>query len=228
MVAAFAIDWGRQRDLPSAAATVYLRVRKHGQPVPVAGDMLSIGFRATVIDCPADLPVLLALVDRALTRARRHALILAGHDLAASLRHMMHLSPVALRGMAGVQSAWDTRKDRQRGMALVVDTAAEASDTARDLNLPTDPAAPAEDPTCADRARAVLAQCLAVGLTAAVYAGRYRLEGNAPIAEAIERAGWDLLTDQPDSPMLAPLVAHPEVAVASATTNHITGRELGG
>lgn len=223
MVAAFAVDWGRQPDpLPAAAATVYLRVRKHGQPLSVSGDTLSIGFRTTVAEDPADVPELLAVLDRALSRARRHALILAGHDLAGDLARMLDLSPAPLRGVVGVASAWETRHTRQRGMALMCDTATDAHDTARVLNLPIDPTVPEEESTCAGRPRAVLARCLAIGLTAAVHAGRYRLEGTFPVHETIERTGWDLFSDPATPPHPT---APPAMAVASA--NDTTGHEPG-
>ena len=48
MLAAFALDWANPEDarpLPVAAATVYLRVRRHG-PHGISDNGLSIGFRA--------------------------------------------------------------------------------------------------------------------------------------------------------------------------------------
>lgn len=81
MLAAFAIDWAKPPGagtLPVGATIVYLRVRRHGTAYDVGAGTLSVGFRATVIQNPAEVPELLALTDRALTRARRHAAILAG------------------------------------------------------------------------------------------------------------------------------------------------------
>lgn len=199
MLAAFALDWASPEDagpIPVAAATVYLRVRRHGQQ-DVSDDGLSIGFRAVVIEDFADVPHLLALTDRALVRARRHAAIVAGHDLDTDLSRMAELAPAPLRGVAGARAAWADRAVRERGVALMVDTAAEARDTGSELNVSLEPrtlAAPPEPFCRAAVARAVLARCLAIGLTAAVYAGRYRWEGTFRVTDAIDRAAWDLLS----------------------------------
>jgi hypothetical protein len=195
MVAAFAIDWTTGHEpQPAAAATVYLRVRRHGRPVPVTAETLSIGFRATVIEHPGDIPGLLAVVDRALTRARRHALIVAGHALGADLARALDLSQITLRGTTGVEAAWNSRTTRQRGVALMIDTSEEAHHTSIDLELPVDAEpVPLNSTGPGGLARTVLARCLAIGLTAAVHAGRYQLVGDFPVAEAIDRAGWDIL-----------------------------------
>jgi hypothetical protein len=132
MLAAFAVEWADRLDaepLPVAAATAYLRVRKHGNPYDIHPGTLSIGFRATAIDEPRDVPDLLAVVDRAFTRARRHATILAGHRLDQDLIRMTILSPVPLRGVAGVRAGWANRATRERGTALMLDTALDAAST---------------------------------------------------------------------------------------------------
>src|SRR5690606_6758479 len=110
---------------------------------------------------------------------------------------MAELSPAPLRGVAGVLAAWTDRSVRERGIALMVDTAAEARDTGVALNMPLEPravAARAEQTCCAAVARTGLARCLAIGLTAAVHAGRYRWEGTFRVTEAVDRAAWDLLS----------------------------------
>jgi hypothetical protein len=201
MLAAFVLDWTTRLDagpLPVAAATVYLRVRRYGGAYQVGEERLPIGFRATVIEDSAEVPDLLALTDRALTRARRHAAILAGHRLGENLTRMAELSKVPLRGAAGVLAAWANRSNKERGVALMVDTVAEARDTGAgaglDMSLEPLPAAvPHNRSCCAEVARTVLARCLAVGLTAAVHAGRYRWEGTFHVGDAIDRAAWDLL-----------------------------------
>ncbi|MCT2280772.1 hypothetical protein M3G91_24445 [Micromonospora chalcea] len=200
MLAAFAIDWAEQapgrREAPVAAATVYLRVRRHGSTYDISGDTLQIGFRATVLDHPDEAPDLLTLTDRALTRARRHAVILAGHALDQDLARMMLLSTAPLRGAAGVAEAWAHRSTKGPGLALMIDTAAEANEAATGLDMATTPLpAPMPDSPagCATAARAVLARALAIGLTAAVHAGRYRWEGIFPVADTIDQAAWDVL-----------------------------------
>lgn len=201
MLAAFAVDWAPRPDgdpLPVAAATVYLRVRKHGTPLAVDSDTLAIGFRAVVVDTADDVPLLLGVVDRALTRARRHAVIVAGHTLADDLVRMATMSPVPLRGAAGVAAAWVNRGVRERGIALMVDTAAEAADVGADLAMATAPipAAFPDSPGCgAVLGRTVLARTLAIGLTAAVHAGRYQPADTFRVGRIVEREAWDVLAD---------------------------------
>jgi hypothetical protein len=200
MLTAFAVDWTFDLlpadPLPVATAAVYLRVRRHGSAYEVSGDTLSIGFRATVVDGPVEVPELLSVVDRALTRARRHAVILAGHSLGGDLDRMMALSTVPLRGAVGVANAWTDRTSKGRGLALMVDTAAEARPTAAELGMVTTPLpvpVPDGPACCAALGRAALGRALAIGLTAAVHAGRYRWEGTFLVADAIDRAAWDVL-----------------------------------
>ena len=141
------------------------------------------------------------LTDRALTRARRHAVILAGHRLRGDLARMNTLSAVPLRGTAGVLAAWANRAMKQRGVAVMVDTGSEASATGAELDTPLDPV-PERVPDCPDCAcrvaRRALARCLAVALTVAVHTERCLWEGTFRVAEAIERAGWDVLSGHPD------------------------------
>ena len=204
MLAACTVDWAaRPGDgpLPVASAMVYLRVRRHGPARRIGEDTLSIGFRTAVVEDPAEVPDLLMLTDRALTRARRQAVILAGHLLRTELARMNTLSAVPLRGAAGVLAAWANRAMKQRGAAVMVDTGLEAGATGAELDMPLEPV-PVRVPDCpacaADVARPAVARCLAVGLAAAVHTDRYTWEGTFRVAEAIERAGWDVLS-RPDA-----------------------------
>jgi len=217
MLAAFAVDWAPSPDAddlaPVAGAAVYLRVRRHGTAYDISGDTLSIGFRATVLDDPAEVPPLLAVLDRALIRARRHAAILAGHDFGRDLARMQDLSPTPLRGAAGVAEAWADRSTKGRGLAVMIDTADEAAGTGAALDIATAgaPVPMVDGPTgAATAARAVLARALAIGLTAAVHAGRYRWEGTFPVAEAIDRAAWDVLSTDPTPAATADPVTVPD------------------
>ena len=138
----------------------------------------------------------MALLDRALTRARRHATILAGHHLDSDLNRMTGLCTVPLRGVAGVLTGWANRDTRERGMALMVDTDTEARPVTDGLDMPLDPLpVPLPDTPicCAAVAQAVLARGLAIGLAAAVYAGRCRWEGMFPVFNVIDREAWDIL-----------------------------------
>lgn len=199
MLTACTVGWtGRvvDRALPVASAAVYLRVRKHGAAHHVADDTLSIGFRAAVIEGPAEAPELLKLTDRELTGARRLGVILAGHRLGRDLSRMSTLSSVPLRGAAEVLSAWADRAVKQRGVAVMVDTASEADATRAELDTQLEPFPELipDCPVCAAQvARRALARCLTVGLTAAVHAERYVWQGTFRVADAIDRAAWDVL-----------------------------------
>ncbi|MFI7553535.1 hypothetical protein ACIBQ2_27785 [Micromonospora sediminimaris] len=220
MLAAFALAWANlpgEGPLPVAAATVYLGVRRHGSAYEVGEESLSIGFRADVVEDRTEIPALLRLTDRALTRARRHAAILAGHRLGDDLSRMATLSAVPLRGAAGVLAAWVNRAAKQRGMALMVDTSVEASDAGADLDMPLEPL-PRPLPQCpasaAETGRYVLGRGLAIGLTAAVHAGRYRWEGTFRVTDAVDRAAWDVL-EAGGTEHYGHDTAHPPVARAA-------------
>ena len=198
---AVALDWDDEtesanpRRLPIAAATVYLRIRRHGTPLEIHPDTLDVGFRVSVVDTPAEVADLIALVDRALTRARRHAVILAGHRLDHDLTRLAAIATVPLRGAAEVLAAWANRTVTERGMALMVDTDIEAAASA-DLATASDslsPSRPDDDVWRADAARRVLTRCLAIGLTTAAHTGRYHWPASMPIDPIIDRIGWDLL-----------------------------------
>jgi hypothetical protein len=170
------------------------------------------------VDDPAEVPHLLGLVDRALTRARRHAAILAGHRFDRDLDDMIELSPTPLRGATGVTEAWEDRSTKGRGLALMVDTSADASSTGAALEMALTPPL-AELPDwpidTTSWARAVLARALAIGLTAAVHAGRYTWEGIFHVGAAVDRAAWDVLADDETGPAAAPvphLSGRPDVA----------------
>jgi hypothetical protein len=199
LLTAVAVDWAPQPGgdpVPSAAASVYLGVRRQGSAYEISTDTLSIGYRVTLLDEPGELPELLAVVDRTLTRARRHAAILAGHNLGADLARLLDRSAAPLRGASGVIEAWGDRTVKGRGMARMVDTADEARATgaALDMTLAAQAVAlPTSPVDTAGLARAVLARALAIGLTAAVHAGRYHWEGTFRVVELVDRETWDLL-----------------------------------
>lgn len=205
MLTACTLEWTVGADggtLPVASSFVYLRVRKHGTAHAISEGTLSIGFRAVVIDDPGQVPDMLTVTERELSGARRLGAILAGHALSRDLKRMTALSGTPLRGAIEVQAAWTHRDVKQRGTAIMIDTAVEAAETGTRLGMPTDPA-PARMPDCpacvGDVARRALARCLAVGLTAASHTQRYTWEGTFRVADAIECAGWDVLGPGPDA-----------------------------
>lgn len=205
MLTACTVEWTGplvEEAFPVASAAVYVRVRKHGVALRVADDTLSIGFRAVVIGDAAEAPDVLNLTDRELIGARRLGVILAGHRLGRDLSRMSALSPVTLRGAAEVLPAWADRKVKQRGMAAMVDTATEASTTGAELDTQLEPV-PEPVPHCSvcgvEVARRALTRCLAVGLSAAMYAERYVWQGTFRVADAIDRAAWDVLAAGADA-----------------------------
>ncbi|MFC7280168.1 hypothetical protein ACFQS1_39945 [Paractinoplanes rhizophilus] len=205
MLTACTLEWTTETDggmLPVASSFVYLRVRKHGTAQAVSEDTLSIGFRAIVIDDPAHVRDLLTVTERELSGARRLGVILAGHALSRDLTRMTALSATPLRGAIEVEAAWTRRDVKQRGAAVMVDTAVEAAETGVRLDMPIDPV-PEGMPDCpacaADVARRALTRCLAVGLTAAVHTQRYTWEETFRVGALIERAGWDVLNTGADT-----------------------------
>lgn len=204
MLSAYTIEWTGQPDagaLPVASTMVYLRVRRHGEAQLVTDETLSIGFRILVIGDPSEVPNLLAVTDQQLSGARRLGAILAGHHLDSELDRMNALSETPLRGAAEVLSAWANRAVKQRGMATMIDTAVEAAATGAKLGLLTVPvsASVPDCPACAAKiARCGLARCLAVGLTATVHTGRYTWQ-SFHLADAIDRAAWDVLAIDNDA-----------------------------
>nr|WP_221375094.1 hypothetical protein [Actinoplanes polyasparticus] len=201
MLAACTFEWTDEPEtsetLPVAASLVYLRVRRRGSTQTVSDDTLSIGFRTAVIEDRAEVPDLLTVADRALTRARRHAVIMAGHWLRSDLDRINARTAVPLRGVDGVLSAWADRAEKQRGVAVMIDTGSEANKTGADLGMSLEPV-PERVPDCpycvAEVARRALARCLAVGMTAALHASRYTWEGKFCVSDAVEQAGWDVLS----------------------------------
>ena len=200
MLTACTFEWTNEPDVwrtvPVVVSLVYLRIRRRGNTQQVSDDTLSIGFRAAVIEDRSEVPALLTLADRALTRARRHAAIMAGHWLRPDLTRLNACSAVPLRGVDGVLSAWADRTETQRGLAVMIDTGSEANKTGADICMSLEPVAERvpDCPGCTGQvAQRALARCLGVGLTAALHTSRYTWEGSFCVPEAIERAGWDVL-----------------------------------
>ena len=199
ILAALAFDWAPASDgepVPAAVATVYLRIRRDGTTLEVTDETLAIGFRVTTIESLAEVQALLQLTDRAVTRARRHAAVLAGHRFEDELAQLAALSSDSLRGIAGVRSEWPGRSAKVGGIAQMVDTGFEAADAPGALHIPLLGDA-GEGGDASQNAMApvhsTLTRCLAVGMAAAAHLARYRWDGTFRTGHAIERAGWDVL-----------------------------------
>jgi hypothetical protein len=177
--------------VPVAAATVYLRTHRT-QVMEVRADTLNIGFRATAAEDPGDEASLLDLVDRALVRGRRHATVLAGHDLGRDLARLRRPGHRRLPGVTGVAEAWGDRKAGQRGMAAMIDTQEDVEDDGVLVDTTLQPVPRAV--RCGELdllAASSLVRCIAIGLVAARRVGVYRWEGCFAARHAAENAAWD-------------------------------------
>ncbi len=179
---------------------MYLRTRRTGT-LRVTPDTLNVGFRVAVIDEPREVPALVDLFDRALVRARRHALALGGHGLADDLRVIAGLDKDRrLPGVTGVSQAWVDRTSKGRGMAHMVDTRHDVADTrtAR-LDAPLDASAVTMCPTSTRDAELTaatsLTRCLAIALTVAWHRDAYRWDGTFSVRNAIASVAWDRFTE---------------------------------
>lgn len=199
ILAAVTVEWAcddRGEGLPVCAAAVYLRTRRAGT-LHVDPDTLNVGFRVAVLDEPGEAPVLVDLFDRALARARRHAVALAGHGLAGDLKAVAGLTDRRLPGVVGVGLAWADRASKGRGMARMVDTrpAERPAETTRRVDVPLEAGAEGTLPTSARNAGLVaevsLTRCLAIALTAAWHLDAYRWDGTFGVRSAVAAAAWD-------------------------------------
>lgn len=186
LLTAVVVDRATPDGQPVSVAVVYLRLAARRRVREVDPDRFDAGFRVTAADRPGDVPDLLGVLDRTLLRARRHAAVLTGHDLGGTLAGIRAGSTRPLRGIDGLLDAWADRDSRTRGTALIVD--------AVDV-LPT------PVPDTAEPVRSSLTRCLATGLAVAAHIGRYAWAGTFPVAEVVDRIGWDVLPTSPDPPV---------------------------
>ncbi len=190
LVVAMAFVWADSADggqMPVGTAVSYLHVRRTGT-LGIRDIGYTFGFRANVVDDRAEVPELVALVDRALVRARRHAVVLAGHDLDHDLERLPGWSQQRLPGVMGVREAWRDRAVRGRGLAQMFDTKYDRSDMAADLHPPFEAheAARSGDLGLVERS-------LSVGLIAACRLGLLAWDGSFRVRETVAEAAWDLV-----------------------------------
>jgi len=97
------------RPVPATTAIVYLPLYR-ARPVTVTGQQLAFGFRAASADCPADVAQVAAVADLDLMQARRHAVVLTGHQLGNDLAALQQAGgAAAFRGLAAVEVDWAER-----------------------------------------------------------------------------------------------------------------------
>lgn len=124
LFAATAVQWADDGDraVPMAAGMVYLPVhRTRTQQLDPA--TFHFGYRALALTGEADAPAIAEAVDGHLVQARRHALAVAAHDYLDDAAGLLHWTSVHTAGISSVADAWKARAERERGTALLVDTA---------------------------------------------------------------------------------------------------------
>jgi hypothetical protein len=176
--------------VPIGTAVSYLHVRRTGM-LTISDVGYSFGFRVTLADDQVEVPELVALADRALVRARRQAVVLAGHDLDRDLERLAIWSPQRLAGVTGVHDAWRDRAAKGRGLAQMFDTRYDRTEVTAWLDQPLNRQDGLPD------GHDLLAQALSIGLTAACRLGLLCWSGSFRARETISYAAWDLV-DQTD------------------------------
>lgn len=197
LLTAIAVDWSlAELTVPVSVSAVYLRVRP-ASTLDVNEQSLSIGFWTTVIESASETADQLQHLDQILVSARRHAAILAGHHFETDLTEVAKLAESRLPGVEGVSEAWADRANKERGITTMIDTVHDVpgcDHPALDVSLdPLRVSGPVEPAAASALAAASLARGLAIGLVAAVHAGRFRWSGTFPVRDAVANAAWDLL-----------------------------------
>ncbi|MGQ0837082.1 hypothetical protein [Actinokineospora sp.] len=138
--------------------------------------------------------------------SRRHAKVLAGHDIAADLTALMAFGvDRRLPGVDSIRQQWTARQARERGTAKVIDTAHDIGELAvTDLAAVCEHAAlkaatlaSPEGPSLAVTVRQAIVRTLAIALVAARATGRYDWTSPVDLDELVADAAWDHL-DQLD------------------------------
>jgi hypothetical protein len=110
--------------VPVGAAAVFVPVHRTKVTTITAGT-LHFGYRSVVTEDVNDQAELLRVVDRILVQGRRHAAALAWHSYPDDLHAICALAKERLPGVSSVGDAWHDRATHARGVAPVVDTAAD-------------------------------------------------------------------------------------------------------
>jgi hypothetical protein len=212
MLAAFAVMTvsGDAAMVSAAMAVAYLPLHRT-RVVEVSEACVSFGFRAAAAADGNGIAQLVTLADLDLMQARRHAVILAGHDLPAELRGLREASPgLVTRGLASVEAGWADRDARRRGAAVLSDTSADLGG-ARDIPALCRDAGIDRSPACLagpDAARQDGSGCLAESLAAAAAeralvialacargTGRYSWTGCLSTGRIMTDTAWDLFPE---------------------------------
>ncbi|HEY2578809.1 MAG TPA: hypothetical protein VGI74_21095 [Streptosporangiaceae bacterium] len=193
-LAAFTVDQATAGGqlAPAAVATVYLPLHRT-RPLTVTDQTLTFGFHAVGTDDPAQVPGLAAVANLALMQARRHARILAGHQLAADLAALRQPDSAALRGLTAVGHDW-AQRSAEPGRAVMFDCG---------LDLPGGPPLEhacqqagivihAADPS-RQAAVASVERALLIALVCARHLGHYNWTSTLHIKRVMASTTWDCL-----------------------------------
>jgi hypothetical protein len=198
LIAAFALEWNQAAGTDDAlvgVAVSYLSAPRTGVRFIEAGQS-SFGFHVAATDQPAELPQLLAILDRALVRARRQAVVLAGDRLGDDLAKLIGSASQGWPGVRGVLEAWQARERKGRGLARMFDIAHDRTDLDAALLVPDMAAVPSRD----DTMFSLLLRSLSIGLISASRLDLVSWHGTFRLDEAVRTAAWDVL----DTPRASP------------------------
>jgi hypothetical protein len=209
MLAAFAVITvpGDAVMVSAAMAVAYLPLHRT-RVVEVSEATVSFGFRAAAAADSNGIAQLVTLADLDLMQARRHAVVLAGHDLPAELRSLREAAPgLVTRGLAGVEAGWASRDVRRRGTAVLSDTSADLGGArdipalCRDTGIDRSPACQAgpdtaRQPGSGEQAESLAAaaaeRALVIALACARATGRYSWTGHLSTGRIMTDTAWDL------------------------------------
>jgi hypothetical protein len=200
MLAAVTVGWTGQRQRPAWACAVYLYTDST-RTLTLDGQVVNFGYEVLTTEPDEPATALVERLDEILVACRRHARILAGHNLADDLAALATLGTRRrLPGIDDVRRQWSTRQTRERAMATVIDTA-------HDLGQPSAAeraefhGATAPTGTTSVTAAATLHQAivrtLAVALLAARTAGRVDWTTPVDLDQLVTDAAWDQLALAP-------------------------------
>lgn len=201
VLTAVAVDWSYSPQLQMAVvasvSVVHLRMR----PAATLGAgrrPVSIGFHTTAVEDDSEGQDLIAHLDKVLAGARRHATVLAGHDLADDLAQVMKLTSDRLPGVHDAYEAWIGRDVTGHGVPWMVDTCHHVPDDDRlELDVCLDPLTIIQDDRPGHVRAAVvgvrsLSRCVAIGLVAAVHTGQFSWDGGFLAQAAVADAAWEV------------------------------------
>jgi hypothetical protein len=134
-LAALSLLWGddsKTGPVIMGAALVVVKVERT-KSTPVSADLLHFGYRAMVPESLDENDAVLTEIDQILVQARREAQVIAWHNGADDLHVLRQLSrpegTPRLPGIEAVAQAWKDRTQRERGVALCVDTSHDLGPT---------------------------------------------------------------------------------------------------